>query len=66
MSEPSPVPPGSRRERLRDATMAEIKATARRHLVASGAEAMFADMLRANGIALGFTELLTDPGRSAP
>ncbi len=32
--------PVSRRERLRDATMAEIKATARRHLVASGPEAL--------------------------
>ena len=33
----TPVPPVTRRERLRDATMAEIKTTARRHLVASGA-----------------------------
>ena len=43
MSEPTPatpVPPVSRRERLRDATMAEIKATARRHLVDGGPEAL--------------------------
>jgi len=32
--------PATRRERLRDATLAEIKATARRQLVANGAEAL--------------------------
>ncbi len=43
MSEPNPATPASpvsRRERLRDATMAEIKATARRHLVDGGPEAL--------------------------
>jgi hypothetical protein len=30
------------------------------------AEAMFADMLRANGAALGFAEIPTGPARSAP
>ena len=43
---------GSRRERLRDATMAEIKATARRHLVASGPEAL---SLRAVARDMGLT-----------
>ena len=44
--------PASRRERLRDATMAEIKATARRHLVASGPEAL---SLRAVARDMGLT-----------
>ena len=34
------APAGTRRERLRDATLAEIKATARRHLVERGPEAL--------------------------
>jgi AcrR family transcriptional regulator len=55
MSDPmpaKPAPPVSRRERLRDATMAEIKATARRHLVASGPEAL---SLRAVARDMGLT-----------
>jgi len=43
---------GSRRERLRDATMAEIKATARRHLVTAGPEAL---SLRAVARDMGLT-----------
>ncbi len=47
------VPPRvTRRERLRDATMAEIKATARRHLVVSGPEAL---SLRAVARDMGLT-----------
>ena len=55
MSDPlpaKPVPPVSRRERLRDATMAEIKGTARRHLVARGPEAL---SLRAVARDMGLT-----------
>jgi AcrR family transcriptional regulator len=48
----TPKVPASRRERLRDATMAEIKATARRHLVASGPEAL---SLRAVARDMGLT-----------
>lgn len=49
------VQAGSRRERLRDATMAEIKATARRHLVAGGPEALAALSLRAVAREMGLT-----------
>ena len=48
----TPKVPASRRERLRDATMAEIKATARRHLVAGGPEAL---SLRAVARDMGLT-----------
>jgi AcrR family transcriptional regulator len=50
-SEPTAMPV-TRRERLRDLTMAEIKATARRHLVASGPEAL---SLRAVARDMGLT-----------
>jgi AcrR family transcriptional regulator len=51
-SHPTSAAAPSRRERLRDATLAEIKSTARRHLVASGAAAL---SLRAVAREMGLT-----------